>query len=298
MFLYSWAELQHLDVDAEVDPEILNSAGAEFKRADEFTTPRDKMVCMTNGVRIISRKMTGGEKLNADLLMPLVIIALIKARPARLHSNLQYIMRFRSQSSISGEASYQLTSLVAATSFIEKLDKKALKVQQEEFDERMEDAVARYNAESIQQQEEARRLHELEMARREAEMLRADQAAKAAEQEQRRSVNRSSSTEFKALLEDIGENSSKLVQRVRQSSIMQQSKGMFSEFVSEAKSVVKSLVDESDEESPAKPGRVGRTIEEEEEYQLQLALAISLSEAEASKQNGKTKASTEQPDLM
>lgn len=289
-----------MDLLIEVDPEILSLAGAEFKRADEFTTPRDKMVCMTNGVRIITRKMDTGDKINADFLMPLIILSLIKARPTRLYSNLQYIMRFRSQSTISGEASYQLTSLVAAASFIEKLDRKALKVEQAEFDTHMEDAVARFNAESIKQQEEARRLHEMEMAQKEAEMLRADQAAKAAEKNERRSMSRSSSTEFKALLEDFGENSSKLVQRVRQSSILQQSKGLFSEFVTEAKSVVKSLVDESDEEqsSGSKPVRVGRTIDEEEEYQLQLALALSLSEAEASKTDGKEKVAMAQPDLM
>jgi hypothetical protein len=235
--------------------------------------------------------------MNADTLMPLVIVCLVRARPEKLYSNLQYISRFRNQTYLASRTSYNLTTLTAALSFIEKLDKSALLIEEEEYDKLLELTVAKYNAESLERQEEEDREHAEEMARREAEMIRADHAAQEAQRkESPPKMQRSSSTEFKALLGDLEQNGTKLFQKVRQSSFMKQSKDLFSEFVSEAKTVVQSLVDESDDEPTERNMDVEtqRTRQEQEEYELQLAIAISLSEAEALNDKGKERI-TESP---
>lgn len=294
--LFAWLQFKHLDVpeSLNIDDEVLVKAGHEFNRINEYSTPRDKLICLMNGVRILVRGT--GEEMNADTLMPLLIVCLVRSKPEKLYSNLQYISRFRNTTYMASGASYNLTTLTAAMSFIEKLDRSALVIDQEEYDQLLEEAVAKYNAESLERQEEEARRHTEEMARREAEMIRADHAAHEAQRrESPARLQRSSSTEFKALLGDLEQNGTKLFQKVRQSSFMKQSKDLFSEFVTEAKTVVQSLVDESDEETSESNAQaeVQKKRQEQEEYELQLALAISLSEAEAANDKGKERVTGE-----
>lgn len=281
----------------KIDGEVLEKAGREFNRLGDYSTPRDKLICLMNGIRILARGSR--EEMNADTLMPLVIVCLVRARPEKLYSNLQYISRFRNQAYLTSGTSYNLTTLTAALSFIEKLDKSALVIEEEQYDRLLEQAVAKYNAESLERQEEEAREHAEEMARREAEMIRADHAAQEAQRrESPARMQRSSSNEFKTLLGDLEQNGTKLFQKVRQSSFMKQSKDLFSEFVSEAKTVVQSLVDESDDETNERSihAEAQKTRQEQEEYELQLALAISLSEAEALNDKGKERM-TESPSI-
>jgi hypothetical protein len=49
---------------------------------------------------------------SADSFMPLLIYVVLHANPDFLVSNLQYILRFRNQEKLGGEAGYYLSSLV------------------------------------------------------------------------------------------------------------------------------------------------------------------------------------------
>lgn len=50
---------------------------------------------------------------SADSFVPLLIYTVLQANPDHLVSNVQYIMRFRNQDKLSGEAGYYLSSLVS-----------------------------------------------------------------------------------------------------------------------------------------------------------------------------------------
>jgi hypothetical protein len=49
---------------------------------------------------------------SADSFMPLLIYVVLQANPEHLVSNVQYILRFRNQEKLGGEAGYYLSSLV------------------------------------------------------------------------------------------------------------------------------------------------------------------------------------------
>ncbi|RUS19908.1 hypothetical protein BC937DRAFT_86717 [Endogone sp. FLAS-F59071] len=55
----------------------------------------------------------------ADVLLPLLIFSVVKSNPSKFTSNLKYIQRFRMRYMLTGEASYCLTNLLAAVSFLE-----------------------------------------------------------------------------------------------------------------------------------------------------------------------------------
>lgn len=49
---------------------------------------------------------------SADSFMPLLIYVVLQSNPEHLVSNVQYILRFRNQEKLGGEAGYYLSSLV------------------------------------------------------------------------------------------------------------------------------------------------------------------------------------------
>lgn len=49
---------------------------------------------------------------SADSFMPMLIYVVLHANPEHLVSNVQYILRFRNQDKLGGEAGYYLSSLV------------------------------------------------------------------------------------------------------------------------------------------------------------------------------------------
>lgn len=50
---------------------------------------------------------------SADSFVPILIYVVLKANPEHLVSNVQYILRFRNQDKLGGEAGYYLSSLVS-----------------------------------------------------------------------------------------------------------------------------------------------------------------------------------------
>lgn len=57
---------------------------------------------------------------SADSFVPILIYVVLKANPEHLVSNVQYILRFRNQDKLGGEAGYYLSSLVSTHSFYNK----------------------------------------------------------------------------------------------------------------------------------------------------------------------------------
>lgn len=49
---------------------------------------------------------------SADSFVPLLIYTVLQANPEHLVSNVQYILRFRNQDKLGGEAGYYISSLV------------------------------------------------------------------------------------------------------------------------------------------------------------------------------------------
>jgi len=95
--------------------------------------------------------------------MPMLIYVVLHANPEHLVSNVQYILRFRSQEKLGGEAGYYLSSLVCAlyslqntmsylqlltksqmgaVQFIENMDRTTLTITDEEFETHVEAAVS------------------------------------------------------------------------------------------------------------------------------------------------------------
>jgi Rab5 GDP/GTP exchange factor len=144
--IYSWVREEHLDI-APVGPNgqrFLKLAQQELLKIKGYRAPRDKVICVLNCCKVIFGLLKNAKSsdTSADSFVPLLIYVVLQANPENLVSNIQYILRFRNQDKLGGEAGYYLSSLSGAIQFVESLDRTTLTVSDEDFERNVENAVA------------------------------------------------------------------------------------------------------------------------------------------------------------
>ncbi|KAL2828936.1 hypothetical protein BDW59DRAFT_142535 [Aspergillus cavernicola] len=146
MRIYSWVKEEHLDIApvSSSGRRFLNLAQQEILKLNGYRAPRDKVICILNCCKVIFGLLRNAKKsdTSADSFVPLLIYVVLQANPEHLVSNIQYILRFRNQEKLGGEAGYYLSSLSGAIQFIETLDRTSLTVSDEAFERNVEAAVS------------------------------------------------------------------------------------------------------------------------------------------------------------
>ena len=113
--IYGWITEEHLDIHPVGDGgrRFLTLAQQELLKIKTYRAPRDKVICVLNCCKVIFGLLRNSKSdQSADSFVPLLIYVVLQANPEHLVSNVQYIMRFRHQDKLGGEAGYYLSSLV------------------------------------------------------------------------------------------------------------------------------------------------------------------------------------------
>lgn len=143
--IYKWVKEEHLDIKTVGDKgrKFLLLAQQELLKIKSYRAPRDKVICILNCCKVIFGFLrTSQSDQSADAFVPLLIYTVLQANPDHLVSNVQYILRFRNQDKLGGEAGYYISSLMGAIQFIEGLDRTSLTVTDDEFEKNVEAAVS------------------------------------------------------------------------------------------------------------------------------------------------------------
>ncbi|KAF7853428.1 hypothetical protein EAF04_010719 [Stromatinia cepivora] len=143
--IYGWVKEEHLDILPVGDSgkRFLILAQQEILKIKTYRAPRDKIICVLNCCKVIFGLLKHSKTdSSADSFMPLLIYVVLQANPEHLVSNVQYILRFRNQEKLGGEAGYYLSSLMGAVQFIENLDRTSLTISDEDFERNVEAAVS------------------------------------------------------------------------------------------------------------------------------------------------------------
>lgn len=143
--IYGWIREEHLDIPSigEKGRKFLALAQQELLKINSYRAPRDKVIQILNCCKVIFGFLKNNKTdQSADSFVPLLIYTVLKANPSHLASNVQYILRFRNQDKLGGEAGYYISSLMGVISFIETLDRTNLTISDEEFERHVEAAVS------------------------------------------------------------------------------------------------------------------------------------------------------------
>ncbi|KAI1433315.1 hypothetical protein GGR50DRAFT_669537 [Xylaria sp. CBS 124048] len=143
--IYGWVREEHLDIPpvTESGKRFLALAQQELLKIKSYRAPRDKIICVLNCCKVIFGLLKHNKSdSSADSFMPLLIYVVLRANPEHLVSNVQYILRFRNQEKLGGEAGYYLSSLMGAVQFIENMDRTTLTISDEDFEHNVEAAVS------------------------------------------------------------------------------------------------------------------------------------------------------------
>ncbi|KAI1491976.1 hypothetical protein F5X96DRAFT_677992 [Biscogniauxia mediterranea] len=145
--IYSWVREEHLDIPpiSESGKRFLALAqqDEELLKIRSYRAPRDKIICVLNCCKVIFGLLKHNKSdSSADSFMPLLIYVVLRSNPDHLVSNVQYILRFRNQEKLGGEAGYYLSSLMGAVQFVENMDRTTLTISDEDFERNVEAAVS------------------------------------------------------------------------------------------------------------------------------------------------------------
>ncbi|CRK18827.1 hypothetical protein BN1708_003172 [Verticillium longisporum] len=143
--IYGWIREAHLDIPptSESGKRFLKLAQQELFKIRSYRAPRDKIICVLNCCKVIFGLLKHAKSDgSADSFMPFLIYVVLQSNPEHLVSNVQYILRFRNQEKLGGEAGYYLSSLMGAIQFIENMDKTSLTITDDEFEKNVEAAVS------------------------------------------------------------------------------------------------------------------------------------------------------------
>ncbi|KAL9613406.1 MAG: hypothetical protein Q9167_002054 [Letrouitia subvulpina] len=144
--IYGWVQEEHLDIPPVGDggKRFLSLAQQELLKIKTYRAPRDKIICVLNCCKVIFGFLRNSKMADtsADSFVPLLIYVVLHANPEHLVSNIHYILRFRNQDKLGGEAGYYLSSLMGAIQFIETLDRTTLTISDEEFEKNVEASVS------------------------------------------------------------------------------------------------------------------------------------------------------------
>mmetsp|Transcript_34456 Transcript_34456/g.60444 ORF Transcript_34456/g.60444 Transcript_34456/m.60444 type:complete len:967 (-) Transcript_34456:1807-4707(-) len=145
-----WLEPIHLDIPRG-DPTMWNASLSALQRIDICMSPLDKLACL---VEFITKTVnllflySCKEVISADNSLPVIIFLLVKAQPTRIHSNINFITKFRHQRKLLADSGFCLSQIQSAIAFIEQADKSCLSITEEEYDTRVAEARRRHNLES------------------------------------------------------------------------------------------------------------------------------------------------------
>ncbi|KAI9790235.1 MAG: hypothetical protein M1816_005260 [Peltula sp. TS41687] len=143
--IYQWVREEHLDLRpvSESGRKFLNLAQQELLKINSYRAPRDKIICALNSCKVIFGFLRNAKSdQSADSFIPLLIYVVLHANPEHLVSNVQYILRFRNQEKLGGEAGYYLSSIMGVIQFIETMDRTTLTISNAEYETNVEAAVS------------------------------------------------------------------------------------------------------------------------------------------------------------
>ena len=142
-----WATPEQLDIK-KIYINQLGFAISSIRKMDDARSVLDKLNLLISAHTSINNtiKFSLGKDDDSgqDEMTPILQYIILKAHPKRMYSNINYIKCFLGDSNLSDSKGFLLSQIESASSYINNLDYKHLKISKEEFDSKYENAKKKY----------------------------------------------------------------------------------------------------------------------------------------------------------
>lgn len=135
----AWIQPHHLSIPPIYSDEMWVSAIRSLRDIDDCRSAAAKMSCLVEffGQIVAVLELCGTAEAGSSESVPMSIYLLIQTQPPRIHSNINFINRFRNPSKMIEEGGFCVTAIQSAISFIENISHEVLGISEEEYRFRM-----------------------------------------------------------------------------------------------------------------------------------------------------------------
>ena len=142
-----------LEVNPSLRNEVVwNIAQDELRKMATFKAPGDKIACVVKCAQVIfsvlnlQRGSDDTSRPGADDFLPIFIFVVLKSKVPNLYTNCEYIQNYHNPAALMSKAGYCFVNLRSAVEFILTLDGSVLNVDAADFDAKLAEAEARFDA--------------------------------------------------------------------------------------------------------------------------------------------------------
>ena len=143
-----WIKPEHLDiVPANRNEDMWKLAIEAMESMETYRAPAEKLNCLLDCMSIIVNVLTlvsAGAGISTDDSLPIIIYVVIKAKPTRLYSNLNYISKFRHSSKMIGLKGFVFQQFQSAAAFVQSVDCTCLSINPEEYEKNVQASRDKY----------------------------------------------------------------------------------------------------------------------------------------------------------
>ena len=135
----AWVQPLHLGISFVYPAEMWVSAIGALRDLDDRRSAAGKLACLEDCFRqiIAVLELCGNSETGSGDSVPIAIYLLLQTQPTRMHSNLNFIMYFRTPAKMVEEGGFCFTAIQSAIAFIENISAASLGISEDEFRFRM-----------------------------------------------------------------------------------------------------------------------------------------------------------------
>jgi hypothetical protein len=139
----AWVQPFHLGIPPIYADDMWVSAIRALRDLDDCRSASEKMSCLEDYFHqiIAVLDLCGNAEAGSGDSVPIAIYILLQTQPTRMHSNLNFIMRFRNPAKMMEEGGFCFTAIQSAIAFIENIKPESLGISEDEFQFRMQASV-------------------------------------------------------------------------------------------------------------------------------------------------------------
>ncbi|KAJ5073233.1 rab5 gdp/gtp exchange factor [Anaeramoeba ignava] len=135
----SFIKPKHLEIPEDlVKQKGAHKARKKLQEINNAKNPHDKIERICESCNQINKILDRANMNGADSFFPFFIYQVLHANPLNIHSNIEYILRFKNSNLLSmTQAGYYFTNFSSAVRFLENLTAQQVLMSQEEFENHM-----------------------------------------------------------------------------------------------------------------------------------------------------------------